>query len=167
MNYKTIDIALEIISDLEITDIAPGVINSWIKNHIGEFNNMIQGSYTVTDDTFEISPAISINEVSIIKKMYTISYYDRLIRTNLGASAFSSVVEITEDNNKVRLTNKTELGKIYTDLRRQTAIELKNMVDKYHQQSITPASVDGVDGSLPTSTFTTSAGYNPRNQIPL
>lgn len=162
MNYKTMDIALEIINDLSITDLGPGFVDSWVKNNIGQFNVLIQGSYTVDDATFEVSPVIGPNESAVIKKMFEVYNFDRLIRANIGSSGFSSVLEVSEGENKIKMVNKTELAKVYSELKKQCALELRGMVDKYKQHSISPVSVDGAETSIDYPTFYPYPGYNPR-----
>lgn len=161
MTYTSTDIAMEIIQDLGLTDIAPGVIAFWVRNNIGMLNNLIYTSYSLDDTTSEISPGISIEAIAILKKMYEIQNINSVIRTNLGSSAWSATIEVSENGNRIRKTNKTELGKVYSELRLQTLDELKYLVNGYLQKTggTSVLSVDGVDGSLPYTTYYPNDGY--------
>lgn len=161
MTYNLEDIAEEIVTDLNL-DISNAAVVFWIRNNLGQLNNLIYTSYSSNDTDGQISPVIDIESIAILKKIYELHHQTSLIRDNLGASAFSSVVEVSEAGNKVRLVNKTELGKIHADIRSQLADELKNLVNSYllKQGGTAAKSVDGVDGSLPEANFYTSDRYN-------
>lgn len=160
MIYKLEDIAIEIKQDLSL-DTANGAIVYWLKNNIGTLNNLIYTSYAINDGDGQISSDISIEAISILKKLYELYNYDSLIRSNLGASAFTAVTEVSENGNRVRLVNRTEMGRVYADLKKQTFNELTNLINGYLQKQGGSAvvSVDGVDGSLPNETFYTTYGY--------
>lgn len=163
MIYLVSDIAQEIVQDLNLTDVGAGAVGTWVRNHIGALNNMVFSSYSLNDGDSEISTAISIEHIAVLKKMYELYNYDRIIRANLGASAFSSILEVSDDGGKVRLTSKTELGKIYSDLRKQASAELDKLVNAARVKGTTPVSVDGIDGSLPTDApSNVNTGYTPR-----
>ena len=60
----------------------------------------------VSTDIGEVSTpvitAIQPEEVSILKKMYIVHYYDQQIRTTVGAASSAPVVEVASDGSRVR-----------------------------------------------------------------
>jgi hypothetical protein len=161
MIYRLEDIAQEIVTDLNL-DIAPTAVVFWIRNNLGALNNLIYTSYSINDSDGQISPDIGIEEIAILKKLYELHNQTSLIRNNLGASSFNSVVEVSEAGNKVRMVNKTEMGKIHSDIRSQISVELNKLINSYllKQSGTSPVSVDGVDGSLPETNFYTNDKYS-------
>ncbi len=150
------DVAIELYSDLsDPADTSVGAITFWLLNNVGQLNNLLKQSYSVNDDGLDITPSIGENEKSVYKKIYLIHYYDKQIRDNLGASAFSSVLEIDEGGARVRLINKNEVAKTYVQLRKEVMAELKEQVVAYGTNDITPLSVDGADYIAPDETSTT------------
>ena len=162
MNYKAIDIATEIKSENDVTSsIGLSFIESWVLNNIGTLNNLIGTTFSI-NDAYEITPNLAEEEKSIYKKLFEIYYYDKLIRTNLGSSSFDVVQEVTEGDNKIKLVSRTDIAKVYADMRKTSQSDLKSLVDKYKQHSVAPLSVDGVESTIDYPTFYPYPGYNPR-----
>lgn len=154
---KVVDIADEIYRELSYpNDISIPVIGFWLRTNIGSLNNLIDTSFLLNNSDLEISPAPSLEEKSIFKKMYLIHYYDILIRSVLGASAMDSVLEVTSDGATVRKINKNEVSKTYLSLRRDHVEELNSLVNYFKQNKFEPIQIAGDDtiseafvGSLP------------------
>lgn len=146
MTDKIVDIADEIYRYLESpTDISIPAIAFWLRANVGALNNLIGTSFSIDDTTFELSTSISVTEKVIFKSLFYIYYYDKQIRTNLGAAASSSILEVSSDGAMVRTTNKNEISKTWLQLRKETQLELDTVVNSYNFGSITPVSVDGQD----------------------
>ena len=127
------------------SDISVTSISSWIRNNIGQLNNQIFTNYGITGDLFINDTCPDDEEKVLINKNYNIYYYGKVISSNLGASAFSAVQEIDSDGGKVKMINKTELAKIYKDLKKQEYDELNKLINDYRLKNSSPQVVHGDD----------------------
>jgi hypothetical protein len=171
---KVVDIADEVFRELgEPSTISIPAIAFWVRANVGTLNNYIGTSYRILDgssetdlddgdtrtldSTLEISQIvvdssdteieleIGENEKSILKKMYHIHYYDRLLRTNLTSISSDSVISVSDDGSSVTKINKNEISKVYSQIKRQETEELDSMIAGYKIKHSTPLSVNGDD----------------------
>lgn len=89
--------------------------------------------------------AIQPEEVAILKKMYVVHYYDKQIRSTVGAASTDPIVEVASDGSRVRKINKNELSKTYLALKREEYAELMDLVNAYKLRKSTPVQVAGDD----------------------
>jgi hypothetical protein len=129
--YNSIDIAVEITQDLDIADIAPGIIGFWLRNNIGNLNNLLGTSYAIDIYNSEISGGVGEQEKAIFKKMYAIYYYGKQVNSNLGATAFDSIMEIASDGSTIRKVSKNQIAQTYLQLKKQETEELNRLVNGY------------------------------------
>lgn len=171
---KVVDIADEVYRELgEPSTISIPAVAFWIRANVGALNNHIGTSFRVLDGatetdlddgdsrtlatTLEISQIvedssgseveleIGENEKAILKKMYHIHYYDRLLRTNLTSIASDSVISVSDDGSSVTKINKNEISKVYSQIKKQETEELSFMIAGYKIKNSTPLSVNGDD----------------------
>lgn len=144
-NNKLIDIAEEIhISLDQPSDISIVGTVFWLRGNIGLLNIRTTENFEVAENG-EITPEINDDAKAIFKKLYSIYYYGRMISSNLGASGFSSVQEIDSDGAKIKMVNKTELAKIYKDLKKQEEESLVSLLNLYRFNKGRPKAVHGDD----------------------
>lgn len=149
MTYNIQQISDEIYRDLEASDTSPGEIGLWLRGHLGELNNLLNTEYYIKEADGDFNEYLNENIKSIFKKLYEIYYYGKIIRSNLGASAFTAVIEVSDDNGRVRLANKNEISKTYLDLKDKATVELDGLIESYNLNSASTAySVDGIDGEV-------------------
>lgn len=129
--YNSADIAIEITQDLDITDIAPGTVGFWLRNNIGNLNNLLGTSYVIDIYSSEISGGVGEQEKAIFKKMYAIYYYGKQVNSNLGATAFDSIMEIASDGSTIRKVSKNQIAQTYLQLKKQEIEELNRLVNGY------------------------------------
>ena len=123
---KVVDIANEIFMELgEPSSISIPAITFWVRSNVGKLNNAINTEFSVKESTLEIKRKINdvetnigIDEVAIIKKMYSVYYYDTQIRSNVKGLETDAVVEVSSDGMRVRKTSKTEIIRYLTSLKR-------------------------------------------------
>ena len=89
--------------------------------------------------------AIQPEEASILKKMYTVHYYDQQIRSTVGAASTDPVVEVASDGSRVRKINKNELSKTYISLKKEEYAELTDLINAYKLRKASPVQVAGDD----------------------
>jgi len=150
---KVVDIADEIFRELgSPSTISIPAIAFWVRANIGGLNNSINRGFSIKATTLEIvrdidgaETEISIDESNILKKMYHVHYYDQQIRTNLGAAATDSVLEVSSDGQKVRKINKTEIIRHLTTIKKQTLEELNFMIHAFKTNASEPRQVTGDD----------------------
>ena len=89
--------------------------------------------------------SIQPEEAAILKKMYIVHYYDKQIRSTVGAASTDPVVEVASDGSRVRKINKNELSKTYLALKREEYMELTDLINAYKLRKSTPVQVAGDD----------------------
>ena len=77
--------------------------------------------------------------------MYVVHYYDKQIRSTVGAASTDPIVEVASDGSRVRKINKNELSKTYLALKREEYAELMDLVNAYKLRKSTPVQVAGDD----------------------
>lgn len=150
---KVVDIADEIFQELgEPTSLSIPAITFWVRSNVGRLNNAINTEFAINEDTLEIqrkindaSTNIGIDEVAVIKKMYSVYYYDTQIRVNVKGLETDAVVEVSSDGMRVRKTSKTEIIRYLTALKRLELEELNKMINYYRIHKAIPRQVAGND----------------------
>jgi len=152
MTTKIVDVADEVYRELgEPADISIASVAYWLRSNIGKLNVLLNKPYLISETTLEIYSSdekkdpFGINEKAIFKKIYTVYYYERLFRNALGAASTDSVIDISQNGFSARKINKNELAKTYSELKKQSDIELKILLDKYGLNEINPLQVAGDD----------------------
>lgn len=138
-------IAQEIYEELgEPTDLSIAAIAAWVRRNIGGLNNMINTTFLVDSSSLEISPNLSDIEKYIFKKMYSVYFFDLRIKST-GSLATTDFITIKDDIGSVQKANKNEILKSYISVRKQEYDELKDLVNKYEFNQVTPLQVAGDD----------------------
>ena len=147
---KVVDIADEIYRELgspNVLSIPP--ITFWLRTNIGALNNYINEHYFIDKISLDIIKSekdsnLEIDEEakSILKKMYSIHYYDVQIRSTLGAASVDSVIEIQSDDTKVKRINKNELSKTFSNLKRVETEELHRLINAYKLRESVPTQIE-------------------------
>lgn len=141
-----LEIATQIHQDLESPDSPTvGVIQYWLRHHTTELNNLINTGYTIDGNDGSIEPDLSDQDSAIIKKMYMVYHYDTKVRANLGAAGIDSILEVAENGAIIRMQNKNEISKSYIQMRKETQMELNNLVTFYRGNNSAPQAVAGTD----------------------
>ena len=139
------DIASELFAELgQPSDTTTSAIAFWLKANIGKLNILLDSSFSINSSN-QILGGFSDLEKSIFKKIYNISYYERLFRNALGAASVDSVVSVTDDGSTVVKINKNEIAKNYSQLKLQETAELDNLIKNYHHNEISPVQIVGDD----------------------
>ena len=140
-------------STISLTDIADGIwgnelnettetnipkIMKWLSFHLGELNDMIATDYIINGN--DAAPQLTSDEASIYVALYLDSYYSRMIKENLGAAGIQ-VLEVRENDSVVRVASKTEISKVYLQLKNQNKDHLNKLVDSYRRWQCIPASL--------------------------
>jgi len=150
---KVVDISDAIYRDLgEPSSLSIPAIAFWIRENVGSLNNAINTEFFIKFDSFEIQRKIDghdtnigSDEASILKKMFTVHYYDTKIRASVVAVETDSVVEVSSDGMRVRKTSKTDIIRNLTSLKRLETEELNRMVAYYKVHKAAPRQVVGDD----------------------
>lgn len=146
MNNSLINVGDEIFRELdEPSDLSSAIVAAWLKFNVGKLNNQIDGSYTVTDETMEISPPLGINEKDIFKMLYNCYYYEKKFRATIGALSTDSVIEVESDGAKVKKVNKNEISKTYLQAKKQCKEVLDELTKNYKRGCFKPLQVCGDD----------------------
>jgi len=127
------------------TDIAVGSIKYFLRQNLGTLNNFIGSSFSINLSNGEVNQDISENEASILKKIYLVHFYESKQRNSLGSAAFDPVIEVDENGAKVRIINKNELSKTYSQAKKDEIEFLKHLVSAYKLNQSSPLQVAGAD----------------------
>jgi hypothetical protein len=150
---KIVDIANEIYSDIgSPTSTSIPAIAFYIRGQVGKINNLLyenfyieetSGQYEIFDDS---AAEISIDAVAIMKKIYEIYDLDVQIRAQMNALASDTILEFTEvDGSSFRRTNRNEISKTLSSMKKDELQVLKDMVNAYRIHKAVPAQVAGDD----------------------
>ena len=143
---KIVDIADEIFRELgQPEEVSIPQIAFWIRVNVGTLNNTINQCYAIDDNTLEISPDPGLEEKSILKKLYTMHYYDLKIRSTLGAAATDPIVEVTSDGASVRKINRNQTSQLFLNLKKQEMEDYNSLVANYKMLKSKPIQVVGDD----------------------
>lgn len=92
-------------------------------------------------------PDLTGLEKGIYKEMFDLQFYNRGVTSNLGAAAYSPILELKEADTSVRLVNKNEVAKTYAALANQAKDNLKELLNKYNQLRMLPGQIAGDDAA--------------------
>ena len=138
-------IAQEIYEELgEPSDLSISAIAAWVRRNIGGLSNLINRPFEVNSTTLEINPNLGDAEKYIFKKMYSVYFFDLRIKST-GSLASTDFITIKDDIGSVQKANKNEILKSYISVRKQEYDELKDFVNKYELNEVTPLQVAGDD----------------------
>ncbi|RTK99690.1 MAG: hypothetical protein EKK57_08925 [Proteobacteria bacterium] len=137
------NIAQELYSELgEPEDINIPVIAFWLRTNLGRLSAYSCTNFTINQTTYEITPDLSHTEKDILKTLYVIYYYAKLIRDNLGAASVSSLIEVDSDGSKIRRTSRNDIAKTYILVKNAAENDLKQLVNDYKYCK----GIDGIKG---------------------
>lgn len=149
---KLVDVADELYREMgEPSDWSIASISWWLRANIGDLNISINKRFYVDDTTLEITSDPNSGELftdvekSIFKMLFSIHFYERLLRNALGAASTDSLVEINQNGFSARKINKNELAKTYAQFRKQISDELEILIRSYNLNEARPLQVAGDD----------------------
>jgi hypothetical protein len=123
---------------LETDDTTVTKILEWLKNHIGDLNNLIATNYHIIGNDTDIE--LGNDEASIFGMIYLMNYYQRQQKVNLGASAYDWS-EVVEADTRVRRVSRNEIAKNYRLLANDLRDNMNKMVEYYKKFKCIPASI--------------------------
>ena len=156
---KVVDISDEIFREVgEPSTYSIASISYWVRANIGRLNNYLNTFFTVDSTTYEITQEIdekndgvlvakeiTIDEASVLKRMFLIHYYDREIRSNITNAGTDTIVQVTDQGSTVRKINKNEVIKSLTNLKKQEYEEMRALISDYRRAEFRPRQVVGDD----------------------
>tara|TARA_B100001113_G_scaffold238662_1_gene196217 strand:+ start:494 stop:1027 length:534 start_codon:yes stop_codon:yes gene_type:complete len=156
---KVVDIADELYREIgEPSTYSIASISYWVRANIGRLNNHLSTFFEIEEDTYEIkqqidekndntlvSKEITLDEASILKKMFMIHYYDREIRSNITNANNDTIIQVTDQGSTVRKINKNEVVRSLTTLKKQEYQEMKDLISDYRRSRLQPRQVVGDD----------------------
>ncbi len=134
-------------------------LSAYFRYNIGDLNNLLGTCYRLDSITLEIvdenAVEISSQAAMIYKYIYLISFYTRQIRANLGVGGVSQSLSVQSDGGVVRLVDKTQISKLYLQLRKDLIDQLKNLVNRYkfRHDGGNPKQIEGDDVFVSQSSF--------------
>lgn len=148
---KVVDIAQEIFMDLnEPSDLSVAAISYWVRANVGKLNSMIFENFALNQnfeivDTSDSNKEINIDAVAILKKMYLVHRYSVIIRSKLTDLDSDDVVEVQDQDSKVKRIDKNQLIKTISAEKKQEEDELRYLINAYRTKSSDPKQVVGDD----------------------
>jgi hypothetical protein len=148
---KVVDIAQEIYFDLNSpSDLSLAAIAFWIRANVGRLNSIVFSNFKL-NDSYEIVDSdngdteIDINAAAILKKMYIVHRYSVIIRSKLTAIDSDDIVEVTDQDQKVRKLDKTQIIRAVTAEKKIEEEELQKLINAYRTKKSAPVHVVGDD----------------------
>src|SRR6266403_1509374 len=116
MNIDIVSIADQTYRELETPDeiSIPNII-FWLQSNLPALNLLIGTQYAL-DVKEEVIPILGDSEGIILKYLYLVYYYNRLIKSNLQAGAFDWS-ELSEGDSHIRRVSRNEIAKTYIQLK--------------------------------------------------
>lgn len=149
-NMSIIDISSEIINDISSFDSncqSISFVTSWLRSKVGNINLLIDTSFSIDNNTLEITPTPTIEQKAIFVLLYQIFYYTIRINAGLGANAFNAIVEVDQDGTRTRLVNRNEIAKTFIQLKKDVSLELDALVNEMKRKNVSAVQVHGDDSS--------------------
>ena len=169
---KIVDIADEIYRELgEPTDNSIPPIAFWIRTNLGTLNNYLNTAFKIQKPTLEVEQTVvnpdtgDATEVlidekaaSILKKMYFVHNYEKLLRTNISAATADTIIEVADQGSRVKKINKNELKNLdlFKDNILRTAF--RESINDYKIHGASPKQVVGDD--TVAGVYSTSDQFN-------
>ena len=113
-------------------------VKQYLLNNIGALNNYLGTSYSGVTGT--ILPQISGDAQVIYKQIFQTHWYDRSVKTSLGAGAYDWS-EISEGDSRIRRVSKNELAKSYIVLKKDSQEVLTQMINYWRSNKAIPQQV--------------------------
>jgi len=143
---KIVDLADQIFRELgEPSDLTLPAISYWVRSNVGGVNNYLNTSFELDEDTLELTPAMTLDETVIFKKMYMVHYYDVKIRKNLGVVESETIIAVSDGEQSVTKINKNQVTIALTSLKRAEEAELQRLITAYKTDKASPQQVAGDD----------------------
>ena len=169
---KIVDIADEIYRELgEPTDNSIPPIAFWIRTNLGTLNNYLNTAFKIQKPTLEVEQTVvdpdtgDATEVlidekaaSILKKMYFVHNYEKLLRTNISAASADTIIEVSDQGSRVKKINKNEVTRVYAQLKSTEQKELRESINDYKVHGASPKQVVGDD--TVAGVYSTSDQFN-------
>ena len=136
------DISSSIFLELDQPEnISIPAIANWIRGAVksGKLSNIILSDYDIVDD--EISPELSVGGEDILKLLYKIYFFEKLVISNLSQASLNSIQSFKEGNRSVTRFNKNEIAKTYKDMLKELKNDLKDAVVGYQNKQLNPAQI--------------------------
>lgn len=126
------------------TDVSVTSIASWMRNNLGRLNTAINTLFVLNQD-LSISPDIDLEAQNILTKMYLVRYYDKQIRSNLGASAIDPVRRVSSDGFTVEKLVTSDFAKIWNESKKTLIKDLDKAIRDYRVNNSQTVQVAGND----------------------
>lgn len=147
---KIVDISNGIYLDLEQpADISIPSISTWLRQRIGDLNNLLNTTFAVDSTSLELIDAAGIEigeiEVSVYKQLYYVRYFERQVKNSLGVAGVDILQEATSDGGTVSFVNRNQIAQSYIQLKRDANDLLNKLINYYKHNAYKPQQVIGAD----------------------
>lgn len=148
---KVVDCASEIFSEIgSPSDISIAAIAYWVRANIGHLNNLLFSNFAIDSnyeivDTDDDDAEIDINAVSVLKKLYMVHRYAVTIRSKITAAGTDEIIEIQDQDTKVKKIDKNQLIKTISQEKKEEEASLKYLINAYRAKKSAPIHVIGDD----------------------
>ncbi len=145
------DCASEIFSEIgSPSDTSTAAIAYWIRSNVGHLNNLLFSNFVISAgseivDSDNDNAQIDINAVSILKKLYIVHRYSVIIRSKITAVTTDEIIEISDQDTKVRKVDKNQLIKTISQEKKEEEDSLRYLINAYRARKTSPIHVVGDD----------------------
>ena len=91
------------------------------------------------------SVEIGNEEVSILKKMYHVYYYDSQLRTNINTLSSDTIVFVSDQGSSVKKVDRLDVAKHLGIIKKEEAASLTQLIHAYKLSKSAPRQVAGDD----------------------
>jgi hypothetical protein len=116
-------------------------ISGWLTHNLGLLNTYLNTAFSGTD------PAFDYEEKAIFTNLYMGHYYSRQAQNVLRniATDNNGLLEVTEGDTTIRLTNKNEISKTYRGLSNDYFNEAQKLAHNYTMYQAEPQQIVGYE----------------------
>ena len=152
MGISVVDISNSLwINELEQSTLASiPEISFWVRSSgIGSLNSLIYTSYTINQNTLELSPdSFGVDELSILGQIYLLKFFQSRANSFLGAVGINGIIEYSENGHTIRKLNRGTLAQTFLNLKAQVKVYLDELLGLYKINRATPRDISGIDACL-------------------
>lgn len=128
---NTLEIAEEIVEELEDDSVGLVNVQAWVKSNVGRISVLVGQTYSL-DESGEYTPEITPQLAAVIKAAYYSRYYNNKSKNSLS-NAYGQILSMKDDSSSVTFVNANEISKSFLAQAAQWKSELDTLVAGYKQ----------------------------------
>lgn len=115
----------------------------WVRyDGIGRLNDLLDLEISIDETTLELDTELSLTEISILKTLYMIRFYEKMMESSLGAGAYTTLDQewntIQEGDTRISRISRVDKAREFKALQEKQSMFLDEAVAKYRINKAIP-----------------------------